>query len=162
MGLWSDPGWPLLFWIQREPTELILSHLKLALIDTFSSCPHFAATQTHESFCQVVFSDYLQFIGLSARKNRGGWKRKDATKLVALQEEWDLDSASLTWKVSACNFHVPRAHNYWKGQPIPLHPAETGSLCSKAGKIHGPRRNKPLSRPGEMSLPVSVILPHQL
>lgn len=34
-------------------------NLKLALTYAFSSCPHFAAKQTQESFCQVVFSDYL-------------------------------------------------------------------------------------------------------
>lgn len=102
--------------------------------------------------------DYWTFY----KKNRGGWKKKVCTKVVVLEEEWDLDSVSSIWKGSPWKFHISRAHNYWKGQPIPQHPAETGSLCTKAGKIHGPRRYKPLCHPREITFPISVILSHQL
>lgn len=78
-------------------------------------------------------------------KKKQRWVKKNLCTKVVLQEEWDLDSVSSIWKATPCKFHIPRAHNYWKGQPIPQHPAETGSLWSKAGKIHGPRRYKPLS-----------------
>lgn len=147
MGLWSDPGWPLLFWIQTEPAELILRHLKLALIWHFVFMPTLCSNSDTRKLLPGVLRlpvVYWTFY----KKKQGRLKREDATELVPLQEERDLDSASPTWKVSACNFHIPRAHNYWEGQPIPSHPAEIGSLCSKAGKIHGPRRHEPLCRPG--------------
>lgn len=95
-------------------------------------------------------------------KKKQSWMKKNLCTKVFLQEDWDLDSVSSIWKVTSCKFHIPRAHNYWKGQPIPLHPAETGSLSSKAGKIHRPRRYKPLCRPREITLPISVIPSHQL
>lgn len=57
-----DTGWSQLFRPQREPTELILRMLKLAMINTFPSCPHFSAIQRQESFCQV-FPATCSFLG---------------------------------------------------------------------------------------------------